>query len=165
MGPLLFLIYVNNLPNSVNCTPRLFADDTCLIFEACNPVSLQNFINSELNKVYAWCCYNKLTVNLSKSNINFISPKLLQNSNDNYNMIFADSFIATVPNSKYLGVIIENKLSFYEHIKVLESKVSCWYCWYSVVILTKLKSFIPQQILLQLYHSLVQSHITYGITI
>ena len=45
----------------------------------------------------------------------FISPKLLQNSNDNYNTTFADSFIATVPNSKYLGVIINNKLSFYEH--------------------------------------------------
>ena len=39
-------------------------------------------------------------------------------------MTFADSFIATVPNSKYLGVIIGNKLSFYEHIKLLESKVS-----------------------------------------
>ena len=157
---LLFLIYVNNLSNSVNCTPRLFADDTCLIFEAFNPVSLQNLINSELNNVDTWCCSNKLTVNPSKSNIIFISPKLLQNSNDNYNMTFADSFIATVPNSKYLGVIIDNKLCFYEHIKLLESKVSR-----SVGILTKLKSFIPQQTLLQLYHSLVHSHLTYGITI
>ena len=39
LGPLLFLIYVTSLPNSVNCTPRLFADDTCLIVEACNPAS------------------------------------------------------------------------------------------------------------------------------
>ena len=75
-------------------------------------------------------------------------------------MTFADSFIATVPNSKYLGVIIDNILSFYEHIKLLESKVSR-----SVGILSKLKSFIPLQTLLQLYHSLVHSHLTYGITI
>ena len=100
--PLLFLIYVNDLPNSVNCTPRLYADDTCLIFEACNPVSLQNLINSELNELDTWCCSNKLTVNPSKSNIIFISPKFVQNNNDNYDMTFADSFIATVPNSKYL---------------------------------------------------------------
>ena len=90
----------------------------------------------------------------------FISPKLLQNSNDNYNMTFSDSIIVTVPNLKYLGVVIDNLLSFYEHIKLLESKVSR-----SVGILTKLKSFIPQQTLLQLYHSLVHSHLTYGITI
>ena len=75
-------------------------------------------------------------------------------------MTFADSFIATVPNSKYLDVIIDNKLSFYEHIKLLESKDSR-----SVGILTKLKSFIPQQTLTQLYHSLVHSRLTYGITI
>ena len=56
-----------DLPNSVNCTPRLFADDICFIFEAGNPVSLQNLINSELNKVDTWCCTNKLTVNPSKS--------------------------------------------------------------------------------------------------
>ena len=85
---------------------------------------------------------------------------MLQNSNDNYNMTFADSFIATVPNSKYQGVTIDNKLSFYEHIKLLESKVSR-----SVGILNKLKSFILQQTLLQLYHSLVYSPLTYGITI
>ena len=59
LGPLLFLIYVNDLPNFVNCTPRLFADDTCLIFEAYNPVFLQNRINSELNKVDTWCCSYK----------------------------------------------------------------------------------------------------------
>ena len=159
-----FSLYINDLSNFVNCTPRLFADDTCLIFEAYNPVSLQNLINSELNKLDSWCCSNKLTVNPSKSNIIFISPKLLQNinSNDNYNMTFADSFIATVPNSKYQGVTIGNKLSSYEHIKLLESKV-----FRSVGILTKLKSFIPQQTLLslQLYHSLVHSHLTCGITI
>ena len=57
-------------------------------------------------------------------------------------------------------LLLDNKLSFYKHIKLLESKVSR-----SVGILTKLKSFIPQQTLLQLYHSLVDSHLTYGFTI
>ena len=75
-------------------------------------------------------------------------------------MTFVDSLIATVPNSKYLGIITDNKLLFYEHIKLLESKV-----FRSVGILTKLKSFIPQQTLLQLYHSLVHSHLAYGIAI
>ena len=144
----------------MNCTSRLFADDTCLIFEVCNPVSLQNLINSELNKVDIWCCSNKLTINSSKSNIVFISPKLLQNSNDNYTHDICRLLYCYCSKLKVPRCYNDNKLSFYEHIKFLESKISC-----SVGILTKLKSFIPQQTLLQLYHSLVHSHLTYGITI
>ena len=68
LGPLLFIIYVNDLQNTVDCTPRLFADDTCLIFQASNPIILQGIINKELKNLNIWCCANKLTVNLSKSN-------------------------------------------------------------------------------------------------
>ena len=75
-------------------------------------------------------------------------------------MTYAGSVIETVSNSKYLGVIIDSKLSFYDHIKFLESKISR-----SVGILTKLRFFLPQETLLQLYHSLVHSQLTYGIIV
>ena len=48
LGPLFFLIYVNDLQNAVDCTPRLFADDTCLIFQASNPCILQSIINKKI---------------------------------------------------------------------------------------------------------------------
>ena len=158
LGPLLFFIYVNDLPESVKCTPRLFADDTCLIFKACDISSLQRLINSELKKLDTWCCSNKLTVNPSKSNIILISPKLAPNISGNHKMTVAGSVIETVSNSKYLGVIIDSKLSFYDHIKFLESKISR-----SIGLMSKLRLFLPRETLLQLYHSLVHSQLTYGI--
>ena len=69
LGPLLFLIYVNDLQNAVDCTPRLFADDTCLIFQTSNPFILQGIINKELKNFKHMVLCNKLTVNPSKSNV------------------------------------------------------------------------------------------------
>ena len=76
LGPLLFLIYINDLPNSIDCATRLFADDTCLIVKALTINETEDKLNSELNKVSAWMLTNKLTLNPAKSNVLIINPKL-----------------------------------------------------------------------------------------
>ena len=78
LGPLLFLIYVNDLPSSVNCIPRLFADDASLVYSEKNLQRLTEIINADLQKISEWFKANKLTVNPSKSNIIIIPPKLNQ---------------------------------------------------------------------------------------
>ena len=75
-GPLLFLIYINNLPNSIDCATRLFADDTCLIVKAPTINETEVKLNSELNKVSAWMLANNLTLSPTKSNVLVINPKL-----------------------------------------------------------------------------------------
>ena len=162
LGPLLFLIYVNDLQNAVDCTPRLFADDTCLIFQASNPCILQGIIKKELKNLNIWCCANKLTVNPSKStcNVLVVSPKLIYDFTEQITVSYDSSQIYSVKSAKYLGVIIDNRINFYKHIKALECKIAR-----SVGILTKLKTILPKQNLLQLYYTLVHSHLTYGISI
>ena len=76
LGPLLFLIYINDLPHSVNCIPRLFADDTCLVFSAPTPTQLSAIMNEDLDNISKWLYSNKLTANPSKSNALIIPPKL-----------------------------------------------------------------------------------------
>ena len=66
LGPLLFLIYVNDLPSSVNCTRILFADDTCLVYSEKKQQRLSEIINADLQKIFEWFKANKLTVNPSK---------------------------------------------------------------------------------------------------
>ena len=90
-GTLLFLIYVNELQNAVDCTPRLFADDTLLIFQTSNPFILQGIINKELKNLNIWCCENKLTVNSSKSNVLVISLKLIYDFTEQLTISY-DSF-------------------------------------------------------------------------
>ena len=69
LGPLLFLLYINNLPNcSETLTFRIFADDTNLLASARDLKSLETSINSELGKVKVWCDVNKLSINFIKTN-------------------------------------------------------------------------------------------------
>ena len=76
LGPLLLLLYVNDLPNSGKNVPSLFANDTCLLVGAPSVVHLENQLNSELIKIFNWLVDNKLTLNTSKSCALVITPKL-----------------------------------------------------------------------------------------
>ena len=80
LGPLLFLMYVNDQNDAIKSTPRLFADYTCLLISATNPVILQNKITDELERLNTWCSVNKLTISLSKTCTLIIPPKLTINS-------------------------------------------------------------------------------------
>ena len=84
---------------------------------------LQGIINKELKNLNIWCCANKLTVNPSKSNVLVIFPKLIHDFTEQLT-VSCDSFqIYSVKSAKYLGVIIDNRINFYEHIKVLNVKL------------------------------------------
>ena len=77
LGPLLFLLYINDIPNcSDKLSFRIFADDTNIFASSSNAVELQSLINQELSKVKEWCDFNKLSINLTKTNYMIIkSPK------------------------------------------------------------------------------------------
>ena len=146
-------MYVNDLNNAIKSTPRLFADDTCLLISATNPVILQNKITDELERLNTWCSVNKLTINLSKTCTLIIPPKLtiisVLSTTTSHNVMKNHTPLNIVTNAKYLGYI-DNKLCFKEQIRVLAGKVA-----WSVGILCKLKQVLPRKTLLQLYHALI----------
>ena len=76
LGPVLFLIYINDLPNCSNAlTFRIFADDTNVFASACDLKVLEKTVNSELKKVKIWCDVNRLSINFSKTNFVIIKSK------------------------------------------------------------------------------------------
>ena len=160
LGPLFFLVYINDLNFALKSQPRLFADGTCLIVKGFNPEQLQIKINSELQNLHQWCCVNKLSINPSKTNIIIIPPKQTNATIPHLHLTSNGSAINIVDSAKYLGVVIDNELNFKQHIKIMEGKVAR-----SVGILSKLKHFLPQNILLQLYYALVYPFLSYGIII
>ena len=74
LGLLLFLIFVNDIPNALFSKPRLFADDTCLVIQAPNPSLLENRVNRELVNVYEWTKAHKIMVNPKKTSVLIIPP-------------------------------------------------------------------------------------------
>ena len=134
-GPLLFLIYINDLPNAIISKPCLFADDTCLILNNPSASALETACNLELHNLYKWCNANKLQINPQKSAVLTIPSKLNSlklDLNINYNA----SPISCYESCNYLGVYIDSKMQFKTNIKLIEVKIAK-----AVGILNKLRFF------------------------
>ena len=159
LGSLLFLLYRNDLPNCIRSTPRLFADDTCILVKANTSNELKYSLNYELAKINGWIVANKLTLNADKSSAIIIKPKL-HSPPVEMNLSCAAESIKVVSSAKKLNAIIDDKLNFQEHVKHLDKKVSR-----SVGILSKLKTYLPTHVLFKLYCTLVHSHLLYGLIV
>ena len=75
LGPLLFILYINDLPNASELTdPLLFADDTSIFYSHSNPNCLESVLNDELQNIDVWLKCNKLSVNIKKTNYVILNP-------------------------------------------------------------------------------------------
>ena len=122
LGPMLFLLYINDLTNvSSFFMPILFADDTNLF---CTGTDLKNMIrqvDEELSKIYAWVNANKLSLNIDKTYFMFMfMPKYFSHCADH--IVINQTRIQEVKETKFLGVIIDNKLKWSAHIKYISKK-------------------------------------------
>ena len=117
-------LYINDLHNSLESKPRLFADDTCLLVKGSNFEQLEINLNAQLHNLHLWCNVNKLFVNPAKTNILIIPPKQIKAPISHLNLSSNGTPVNIVSCAKYVRVIIYNKLNFHEQIKVMEGKVA-----------------------------------------
>ena len=153
--PLLFLLYINDLPLCTNLKVTLFADDACLRFSHHNAVVLEQIVNAELVKVSHWLISNKLFVNYSKSNYLIFTKKRIKHK---FNVILDNTIIDQTHSTKYLGIIIDDKLNWKDHITNLKSKLAR-----NNYILHKLKPYVNKHTLKLVYYSIIYPHLQYGI--
>ena len=157
LGPLLFLIYVSDLPNALSCKTSLFADDACLVSTNSTISDLETDCNLQMDKLNKWCDANKLQINPTKSSTRPITPKT-NSSNLNIQVFYNNNLIECYESWKYLGVVLDNKLNFKHQINLIENKLA-----ETIGILSKLRYLLPSSSLLLLYHALVQPHILYAL--
>ena len=158
LGPLLFLIYINDLPNiSDKLQFFLFADDTNIYYEDKDLKTLEKVINKELRKLSLWLNLNRLALNISKTN--FVIFRTHQNKVDhNVTLILNRKAIEQKSYVKYLGLLVDEHLSWEEHINGISKKISR-----SIGIITLLRNSMSKELLVNLYYSLIYSHLIYGI--
>ena len=158
LGPLLFLIYINDFSESSDIfSMRLFADDPSLTASAKNIDELLLKINKELPNIYDWLCANKLTLNLRKTKYLIFQPRQKVDYNLLPPLSIAGQCLEQVSKIKYLGIYIDSHLSWHDHIDYVCDKVSK-----SINIMTKIKSYLGNQCLTSIYYSLVYPYLIYG---
>ena len=111
LGPLLFLLYINDLPNiSDKLKFFLFADDTNIYYECDDLNKLQTTINKELKKLYEWLCINRLSLNISKTNFVIFHAK--NKPLHPITILINGKAIEEADNVKYLGVILDTPMRY-----------------------------------------------------
>ncbi len=157
LGPLLFLIYINDI---VTTSPKidflLFADDTSIFLADKSLKSLESTLNEELSSVSNWLKANKLSLNIKKSNILVFRNKVTKTT-ETIDVKINGSPIEEKTYAKYLGLLIDNKLTFEKHIDHVLTKMKK-----GNGILAKLRYFVPEDSLRNVYFAHIQSHLNYG---
>lgn len=177
LGPLLFLLYINDLPLCSRLLSLLFADDTTLLSSGSDLGALIEFVNSELHKISTYFRLNKLALHPLKTQFMLISNsptaknsviELFINHNNpgsptDQSLIFPITRIlptSPIPAIKFLGVFFYPDFNFKYHINHISSKISR-----SLFMLRRSKNILTQNALRSLYYSLVHCHLIYGIQI
>ena len=160
LGPLLFLIYINDLPlSSSKLTFYLFADDTNIYYEAENLYQLQRVISKELKKVKIWLDVNKLSLNIDKTNyIIFKSPQ--HSSSETVSIKIGSLPVKRTSYVKFLGILLDENLSWKYHLTELSKKLAR-----TCGMFFKVRHFLPINVLICLYNSLFSPFLQYGILV
>lgn len=159
LGPLLFLLFINDLPlytEGVNA--ELYADDTTLFDVQNSLTDVEQNLQEALRKLSIWCKRNGMVINTDKTKLMLIttSQKRQRMENVDLNLKFGNQSLGTVRYEKVLGVSVDQNLSWTEHVKYLSKKINS-----SIWLLSKIKHFLSLSHRVQFYRSYIQPHIDF----
>ena len=157
LGPLLFLIYSNDLPSVLtHCQARQYADDTTLsVVDSCSD-ALQLKLNEDLRKIQEWVLANKLCLNVTKTQLMVLSRKRRKSELNDVCVTAGDHELERAKCVRSLGVFLDDGLKWREHVKELSRK-----CWAGLSRLKRFRKVLPTTLKKRLYNSLVLPHLDY----
>ena len=161
LGPLQFILYINDFSKASDLLfTILFADDTSVFIEGTSYNNIINDMNRELEKVDKWLKSNKLTVNIKKTQYMLFHRTKIKHKVHEDKVHISGSNLVKVNNIKFLGVIIDSKLNWSDHITYIKNKISS-----SIGILTKTRRFLNKKSLRNLYYSFLYPYLTYCVEV
>ena len=161
LGPLLFILTLNDLITPVvKCSLSLYADDTCLYYASRDPNDLEFVINRDLKLISKWFSDNELLINSNKCQFMLLGSKSRLRQFEGVKIKLKNDELQKVTQCKYLGVILDSSLTWTPQIDNVRKRVL--QAFYS---LKRIRCYIPKDIALQLYKSLIQPIFDYCCTI
>ena len=159
LGPLFFICFMNDFSKSSQLLfSILFADDTTVLLEGKEYEGLIMALNNELHKVSTWLDANKVSINSKKTHFMVFHRSRIKTSD--INVVMQQNTIDRVNSTKFLGLIIDDKLKWHEHIQNVKHKIAR-----SVGILYKIRHYLNKETLLNMYYTFVFPYLIYGVEI
>ena len=156
LGPLLFLMYINDMHRSVDCRLSLYADDSALIFSHRDPSFISKKLSVELSRCKTWLVDNKLSLHIGKTEcILFGNGRKLKQAED-FCVVCDGTLVKQVPSVKYLGVQLDEHFNFSIHVSELIKK-----CAGRIAFLYRNLSHLDFDCRRILCNSLIQPHLDY----
>ena len=159
IGPLLFLIYINDLPNCTSkALPRMYADDTSISIAASSLPELESALNTELANLHEWLNVNKLSLNIAKTELMLIGSRQRLATTIGHSLTIQMEGHETdrVPHTKSLGIYIDQNLSWSKHIIETAKTVSS-----GIGALKRTRPFICEDTEILLYGTLIEPYFDY----
>ena len=161
LGPLLFLLFINDLPlYTSNVSTDMYADDTTLYDVQSSQEVIERNLQIALNKLHIWCKNNGMVLNAAKTKVMLITTNQKRRglNKEGLNLKYKDDTLQTTSNEKILGVFVDNNLLWSEHVKHITKKIAS-----NIWLQSKIKIFLSQEYRVQFYKSYIQPHIDFVI--
>ncbi len=164
LGPLLYLIYVNDISKSTNADIMSFADDTSLFVSDSNVTTLYERANVEMKNLFEWFCANGLSLNPRKTKFMVFKGGTKNIDFTNLDISIDGTVLDQIgpqfqeKTTKFLGVFMDDSLSWKYHMTHVNNKISR-----ALYGIKQVKNFLPKDSLKTLYLALIQPYISYGI--
>ena len=158
LGPLLFLIYINDFQRcSSKLDFHLFADDSNLFYASKNLSGIESIINAELVHVKTWLSANKLSLNIANSNFVIFHPPQKKKT-FNIRLSVNDKPLKEEPYIQYLGLMLDSHLNWKAHVSHVMKKTKR-----NIGLISKLRYFVNTNTLVSLYYALIYPFFIYSL--
>ena len=162
-GPLLFLLYINDLPNILkNLQVSLYADDTVIYTSNSDVAQACNLLQQDLDLLQYWCEINKLTINCKKTKFCIFGMQSIVKKSKAQKIVLSlnNQILDKVCSYKYLGFALDEHLNFNKHISDLKQLVS-----HKLYLISKIRRYITDEASINIFKTMVLSIIEYCVII
>lgn len=157
LAPTLFQIFINDLLKlPLNSTPHAYADDTSFFISGTDPIRIQSQIDQDLLLIQQWCETNRMCLNTSKSHYLLVNPPL----NFSFSISICNSNLTRQSKSKLLGFIINDSLTWHDHITLISNKISS-----NLRLFYNIRHFMNFDTARLYYYNFIHAYLIYGLHI